>query len=270
MTEVTTMTKEETAPPELAKKLWLYTNYDCHLQCSYCCAESGPRVPRRELGLENANRLVDEAVTLGFEEAFFTGGETFLLKEIYPMLAYSSERLKTTVLTSGMLLRGKRMENLAAISNKNLVVQVSLDGGSAEEHDAYRGCGTWQKTIDGIRRLLDVGFKVRISTTRTPANMGTMDETCAFHQSLGISEEDHFIRPMAMSGVSEEGVEVSMETVQPEITVSADGVFWHPICTEERFQVSKDIFPLSAKVEKIKCALKEIAETGKAPEMTFT
>ena len=78
--------------PAIQWKLWIYTNYDCNLRCSYCVAKSSPNAPRRAIGLKNAQRLVDEAVELGFSEVFFTGGEPFILKEIYAMLAYSSAR----------------------------------------------------------------------------------------------------------------------------------------------------------------------------------
>src|ERR671918_1479076 len=137
--------------PAFLWKLWIYTNYDCNLKCSYCVAKSGPSVPRRALGLANVTRLVDEAVALGFTDVFFTGGEPFILNEIYDMLAYASARVKTTVLTNAMILRGPRLEKLVAIANDNLIVQVSLDGGQAEHHDAYRGTGAWAKTVEGIR-----------------------------------------------------------------------------------------------------------------------
>src|SRR5258708_21905448 len=85
---------------DLAWKLWIYTKYDCNLKCSYCVAKSGPNVPRRAIGLANVCRLVDEAVALGFANFFFTGGEPFLLNDIYDMLAYSSERVATMVQAS--------------------------------------------------------------------------------------------------------------------------------------------------------------------------
>ena len=85
-------------------KLWIYTNYDCNLRCSYCCAESNPETPRRALDLTTVQKIVDEALDLGFTEAFLTGGEPFILDEIYDMLAYASERMPTTVLTNAMLL----------------------------------------------------------------------------------------------------------------------------------------------------------------------
>jgi sulfatase maturation enzyme AslB (radical SAM superfamily) len=260
----------QASPPAFLWKLWIYTNYDCNLKCSYCVAKSGPNAPRRALGMENMRRLVDEAVELGFEHIFLTGGEPFLLNDIYEMLAYSSARIKTTVLTNAMLLRGVRLERLCTIANENLIVQVSLDGGRAEDHDAYRGPGTWEKTVEGIKLLQAAGFRVRLGTTETPVNSAHLDKLCEFHRSIGILDEDHFIRPLAKRGYSREGLELGMGNLVPEITVNLDGVFWHPLSTDADMQVNKKIFPLAASVERIKEQLQAIALTGKVPLMTFT
>lgn len=260
----------QTSPPAFMWKLWIYTNYDCNLKCSYCVAKSGPNAPRRALGMENVRRLVDEAVELGFEHIFFTGGEPFLLNDIYEVLAYSSARIKTTVLTNAMLLRGLRLEKLCAIANETLIVQVSLDGGRPEDHDAYRGPGTWEKTVEGIKLLQAAGFRVRLGTTETPVNSAHLDKLCEFHRSIGIPDEDHFIRPLAKRGYSREGLELGMGNLVPEITVNLDGVFWHPLSTDADMQVNKKIFPLAASVERINEQLQAIAMTGSVPLMTFT
>ena len=63
------------------------------------------------------------------------------------MLAYSSARVKTTVLTNGTLVRGKRLDQLRAVASDNLTVQVSLDGGCAQDHDAYRGKGRGKRPL---------------------------------------------------------------------------------------------------------------------------
>ncbi len=251
-------------------KLWIYTNYDCNLRCSYCVAKSGPNAPRRAIGFANVRRLVDEAAALGFDHVYFTGGEPFLLNDIYDMLAYSSERVKTTVLTNAMLLRGVRLDQLGAIASDNLIVQVSLDGGRAEDHDAYRGAGTWAKTVEGIRHLQERGFRVRIGTTETPVNSAHLDALCEFHRSLGIPDEDHFIRPLAKRGYSKEGLELGMSNLVPEITANLDGVFWHPLSTDADMQVSKKLFPLAVAVERVQSQLAVISQTGAAPLVTFT
>jgi MoaA/NifB/PqqE/SkfB family radical SAM enzyme len=258
------------AAPELQWKLWIYTNYDCNLRCSYCVAKSSPNAPRRAIGLANANRLVDEAVALGFTDVFFTGGEPFILNEIYAMLAYASARVRTTVLTNAMILRGARLDQLTAIANDNLIVQVSLDGGEAAHHDAYRGAGTWAKTVEGIKLLQERGFRVRLSTTETPANTPHLEQICTFHRGLGIPDEDHFIRPLAKRGYSKEGLELGMGNLVPELTANLDGVFWHPLSTDSDMQVAKKIFPLSNAYERVKQQLDVMARTGATPLMTFT
>ena len=222
------------------------------------------------LGIENVQRLVDEAVDLGFDDIFFTGGEPFLLNDIYEMLAYSSTRIKTTVLTNAMLLRGVRLEKLCAITNDNLIVQVSLDGGRPEDHDAYRGPGTWEKTVEGIKLLQAAEFRVRLGTTETSVNSLHLDELCEFHRSIGIPDEDHFVRPLAKRGFSREGLELGMNNLVPEITVNVDGVFWHPLSADADMLVSNKIFPLADSVHRINEQLETIAQTGLAPLMTFT
>lgn len=260
--------------PAFQWKLWIYTNYDCNLKCSYCVAKSGPTVPRRALGLENVQRLVDEAIALGFSDIFFTGGEPFILDDIYEMLRYSASRVKTTVLTNAMLLRAARLEKLVSVAEsvpkEKLIVQVSLDGGRPEDHDAYRGKGTWENTVEGIHLLQERGFRVRIGTTETPVNSPHLSKLCEFHRSLGIPDEDHFVRPLAKRGYSREGLELDMANLIPEVTVNVDGVFWHPLSTDTDMQVSRSLFPLAQSVEKIQDQLNKISLTGKASLMTFT
>jgi len=251
-------------------KLWIYTNYDCNLKCSYCVAMSSPDAPRRALSLAIVKQLVDEAIALSFSDVFFTGGEPFILDDIYEMLAYASARVKTTVLTNALLLRGARLDRLGMIANDNLIVQVSLDGARPEHHDPYRGAGSWAKTIEGIKLLQARGLRVRLSTTETPVNSPYLHELCEFHRALGIPDEDHVSRPLARRGYSQDGLVIGMDNLMPEVTVNTDGVYWHPLSTDADMQVSKKIFPLAAAVDRIRQQLDVMASTGTVPPITFT
>jgi MoaA/NifB/PqqE/SkfB family radical SAM enzyme len=259
---------ESTTPAPL-KKLWIYTNYDCNLSCSYCVAESTPKAARRALSLFTVMRLIDEAYSLQFEQAYFTGGEPFLLVDIFTMLAYSCQFMQTTVLTNGMLFRGKQIDRLCAVHNDNLIVQVSLDGSQAEQHDAYRGKGSWARTVQGIHRLQERGFRVRLSTTETPSNSDHLAEICDFHLSLDIPEEDHIIRPLAKRGFSKQGLEVNKHTLLPEITINTEGVFWHPLSTDADMLVTSKVFPLSTAVSLVKKELDQIAGCSQAHLKSF-
>ena len=110
---------------------------------------------------------------------------------------------------------------------------------------------------------------MRLSTTETPANSAHLKEVCAFHRSLGIPDEDHFVRPLARRGNSKEGLELDMSNLIPEVTINLDGVFWHPLSTDADMLVSKKLFPLADAVQRIQQQLEVMAEGG-TPLMTFT
>jgi len=162
------------------------------------------------------------------------------------------------------------LERLCEIADPNLIVQISLDGGNAHDHDYYRGKGSWEKTVEGIQLLQARGFRVRLSTTETPVNSQRLDQVCVFHRSLGIPDEDHFVRPLAKRGYSKEGLDLSMSNLIPEVTANIDGIFWHPLSTDSDMQVSRSLFPLSASVARIRSQLDAIAQTGSAALMSFT
>ena len=48
---------EPDAAQVVGSRLWLYTNFDCNLRCSYCCVRSSPRAERRLLGLARGGEL---------------------------------------------------------------------------------------------------------------------------------------------------------------------------------------------------------------------
>jgi len=228
----------------VGSRIWLYTNFDCNLHCDYCCVRSSPTVPRRELGLARVKRIAREAAELGVQEIFVTGGEPFLLEDIGDVLLSCAAAAPTTVLTNGMLFAGRRIESLRALPRDRIVLQISLDSATPELHDLHRGPGTWARTREGIQRARAHGFRVRLAAT-----VSTEAEAGAFRQFLDeekVAAEDRVIRRIALRGSASEGVAVSRADLVPEVTITGDGVYWHPVGAEDAdLLVTRDIFPLS-------------------------
>src|SRR5215471_16298996 len=169
------------------------------------------------------------------------------------MLRYGLEQMGVTVLSNGILLKVQRVEQLAALPHRErLTVQISLDGSNAATHDVYRGAGSWQRAIDAILRLKAAGFHVRLGTTRTPENSQDLAAMCRLHRELGISDEDHIIRPLVRRGFSAKGIAISLPALEPEVTVNREGVYWHPVATDADLLISPQMFPLRDAVEQIK------------------
>jgi sulfatase maturation enzyme AslB (radical SAM superfamily) len=205
---------------------------------------SSPVAPRRELGLARVQQIAREAAELGVKEIFVTGGEPFLLENIAEILVACAAAAPTTVLTNGMLFTGRRAESLRALRRDRIVLQISLDSATPELHDLHRGRGTWARTREGIKHARSLGFRVRIAAT-----VSTDAEAEEFRQFLDeekIATEDRVIRRIALRGSATKGVAVARADLVPEVTITAKGVYWHPVgALDADLLVTHDIFPLS-------------------------
>lgn len=243
----------------VGSRLWLYTNFDCNLRCDYCCVRSSPSAPRRELGVARVQRIAREAAELGVKEIFITGGEPFLLENIDEILLACAATAPTTVLTNGMLFAGRRIASLQALPRDQVVLQISLDSPKPDLHDLHRGRGSWARTREGIQRARSLGFRVRLAAT-----VSTDAEAEEFRQFLDqekIAEEDRVIRRIALRGTASQGVAVSRADLVPEITITVDGVFWHPVGAEDAdLLVTREIFPLSESFAAVRRAFEKERE----------
>ena len=254
---------EAPAEPEaerpIGQRLWLYTNFDCNLQCSYCCVRSSPKAPRRGLGLARVRRIAAEATELGVKEIFVTGGEPFLLPDIGEILAACATAAPTTVLTNGMLFSGRRLETLRSLPRHRVTLQISLDSPTPERHDGNRGKGTWARAWRGIERARVEGFRVRLAAT--VASDAEAEEFRAFLDVQRIREEDRIIRRIALRGFATEGMALARADLVPEITITAEGVYWHPVGAEDAdLLVTPEIFPLAESFAAVRRAFERESE----------
>jgi molybdenum cofactor biosynthesis enzyme MoaA len=120
--------------------------------------------------VEQVARALAESVPLGVREYYFTGGEPFLHPDIVEILSLALDHGPTTVLTNGMLLKERHIAPLAAKAAAvphSLEFRVSIDGFTAETHDAIRGAGSFEQALGGVELLLAHGFLPIITAVQT-------------------------------------------------------------------------------------------------------
>jgi pyruvate-formate lyase-activating enzyme/TusA-related sulfurtransferase len=228
----------------VGSRLWLYTNFDCNLSCDYCCVRSSPKAPRRALGIARVRRIAAEAAELGVVEIFVTGGEPFMLPDISEIIIACAATATVTVLTNGMLFGGSRLETLRSLPRGRVTLQISLDSATPERHDRHRGRGAWARAWKGIELARAEGFRVRLAAT--VSSDAEAEEFRSFLDVHQVSEENRVIRRIALRGSAREGIALARADLVPEVTITADGVFWHPVGAEDGdLLVSRDIFPLA-------------------------
>ncbi len=143
----------------------------CNLSCSHCFISCSPENDSfKFLNRETVSAQVNESKKHGVKEFYFTGGETFLNKEIYDILEDTLRVGPVSVLTNGTVIRHRVAEKLKRISDNtiySLELRVSLDGFNAESNDNIRGAGSFDSAIKGITALVEAGFMPIITAVQT-------------------------------------------------------------------------------------------------------
>ena len=144
------------------------TTRACALACVHCRAEAIPRRDERELTTDEGRRLMDRVAAFGDPPPLLvlTGGDPLRRPDVVELVAYGSGRGLTVSLTpSGTAaatearLRALRDAGLARLA-------VSLDGATAQSHDAFRGvAGSHGHTLRIVERARALGLPLQINTT---------------------------------------------------------------------------------------------------------
>ncbi len=247
----------------MSGRLWLYANYNCNITCTYCLTESGPKVPTRELGEDKMRELATQAAALGFSEVGITGGEPFLLRYLPELLLDITAMVPVVVLSNATLFTDRLIDRLRPLADRPFRIQISLDRPDPDENDAMRAPDNFAKVVEAIPRLVQAGISVRIASTlpieETQAGpTEDMLRLCALHRDLGVSDDDHVIRPIVARGRAETeglGVKATRDDLEPELTITADGAFWNPFAPTVRggrldtdLMVSRTTMPLEKPV----------------------
>jgi AdoMet-dependent heme synthase len=163
------------------------TTQACDLACVHCRACAQPGRNPLELSTGEAKRLLDEIAAMEVPVFVLTGGDPLKRPDIFELVRYAAEhkvRLSLTPSATPLLTR----ENIVQLKDCGLArLAVSLDGPTAEIHDAFRGVnGSYEWTLNAVKWGRQVDLPVQINTTITRHNLSQLDDTIALLKKLDI------------------------------------------------------------------------------------
>lgn len=144
----------------------------CALACSHCRAEAQPHRHPEELDEAQALRLIGQLAEWKPPMLILTGGDPLMRRDALDLVrAASSAGLHVGLSPSATA----RLLNVDFAELKAAGVQrmsLSLDGATRESHDSFRGvAGTYDRTVEAVRRAHEVGLDLQINTTLTRSNL---------------------------------------------------------------------------------------------------
>ena len=183
------MTERNTETPPLGT-IYMYASGACNLNCSHCWispefVQEG-RKSSLHLSIDLVRKAVSEGKPLGLHSVKLTGGEPLLNPKIREIIQFiSDEGIGVTMESNGTLVTRETAEFLAA-TTKFSFISVSLDGARAKTHDDLRGVeGSFEKAVQGIRHLVEAGFKPQLICTLHRGNVGQIREVIELARELG-------------------------------------------------------------------------------------
>lgn len=174
------------APPRLESLSVNVTNR-CNLACPFCYnagRETPDELSAAELvgALEGLRPFAARGALLAL-----LGGEPLLEPEKTLALARWARRhrLQSIVSTNGLLVDERFARQAAALG---LHCQVSLDGATAETHEAMRGPGTFAAALRAVEVLLAAGAATLVSLVFHAGNAAEVPQFLRLARELGVQE----------------------------------------------------------------------------------
>nr|WP_324664368.1 radical SAM protein [Haloarcula sp. CK38] len=147
----------------------------CELACEHCRADAKPGRHPDELSTAEGKALLDDVREFSENQlVVLSGGDPMQRPDLVELVEYGTDIGLTMTLTpSGTsALTADSIEALSAAGLKRMA--VSLDGATADAHDAFRGeRGSFEETLRAARAATRAGLPLQINTT---VCAGTVDE----------------------------------------------------------------------------------------------
>ena len=175
------------------KVQWKITN-KCNLKCKHCYLG---KLNQQELEEKQILDIAKKICDSNIMEVTITGGEALLvnnLPEIVDMLIRND--IRVNVFTNAILLDSfieKLYNRLKYHPTNKLYFYISIDG-QEKSHDLIRGKGNFKKTIDNVRKLINLGYKVTTNTVLSTLNYKELPDLYKYLYELGIIKKNYSLK----------------------------------------------------------------------------
>lgn len=149
---------------------WEVTRF-CVLSCKHCRAAAQSTVYSGELTTQECFRLLDNIASFAKPIIILTGGEPMSRPDIYDIAAHGHGLgLPMVMAPCGVLIDDKTAAKIVQSGIRR--ISISLDGATAESHDAFRGVdGAFDAALRGLQAAKRAGVDFQINTTVTKHNL---------------------------------------------------------------------------------------------------
>jgi radical SAM protein len=169
-------------------RIYWETTRACDLACRHCRAEAAPMADPRELSTAEGRKLLEDFASFGepLPHVVLTGGDPLKRADLFELIAHAqSLGLAVSVSPSGTpLLTADAIGRLKAAGVD--AISLSLDGATAESHDAIRQVpGCFERTLTAARAARDVDLMFQVNTLVAKETLGELEAIYPLTKEIG-------------------------------------------------------------------------------------
>lgn len=185
------------------------TTFRCNLGCVHCYVNEpagDKEIESQELSLDRLKQLVDEVVAEGCLFVLFTGGEVLVRPDFPELYLYArSKGLLVTIFTNGTLVTDRIADLFAEHTPET--IEITLYGMTQSTYERVtRVPGSYDKCLEGIRRLVDRGLPLTLKTMALTWNHQEVADMEAYARGLGLDFRfDSSLNPRVDCGANRNG-----------------------------------------------------------------
>ena len=148
----------------------------CNLRCSYCSHFSSDSDKGEDLSTEEWLTFMKELNRCAVFDVCLSGGEPLMREDFKEIVdGVVANHMRFSVLSNGTLMTDELAEYLKATKRCNSF-QVSIDGPGPEFHDIFRGKGTFEKALRGLKIIVKHKIPATVRVTIHKHNYKQLDE----------------------------------------------------------------------------------------------
>ncbi|MFB6195454.1 MAG: radical SAM protein [Haloplanus sp.] len=189
----------------------------CELECDHCRADATPDRHPDELTTVEGETLLDQVVAFDPPRPIvvFSGGDPLERPDLFELLEYAATNgLRTAVTPAPTAALTQAVLDRFVDAGVHRIA-LSLDGGAAERHDAFRGeDGSFETIRNAAEYATDIGLDVQINTTVTATTADDLPEIADLVETFGaVTWEVFFLVPVGRGEALEQLAPAEAERV---------------------------------------------------------
>ena len=181
---------ETTAPPKAVA--WELTRR-CMLHWRHCRGAAEDAKHEGELSTDEIYRVAENIASFASPLIILTGGEPMYRDDVYDIAEHCTELgMRVVMAPCGMLVNEENARRM--LDSGVRLISISLDGATAETHDAFRGSeGAFDRALESIEAAEEVGLGFQVNTTVSRHNLDELPDILELSEELGAAAFNPFM-----------------------------------------------------------------------------